>query len=166
MWAFWLALVGMIIGIVGILLPIVPGVGFVWLVILIYALAEGFATIDPWIMVVLTLLGAAGVTSDLWVSQVGGKVGGASWKSLVVGAVFGVIGFVIGLVLGGVGAIPMGMIGMLLGILVAEYVYQKDWRKAARAGTGWLVGCLFSTVIQLIIALAMILLFVQQVLKG
>ena len=46
-WAFWLALAAMLVGMVGVVLPIVPGVGFIWLVVLSYAIAERFAAIDP-----------------------------------------------------------------------------------------------------------------------
>ena len=52
---------------------------------------------------------------------------------------------------------------MLAGILLYEYSKQKDWKEAARAGVGWLAGCLFSGVVQLTLSLAMILIFVWQV---
>jgi uncharacterized protein YqgC (DUF456 family) len=76
------------------------------------------------------------------------------------------LGFVIGLFVGGVGAVPFGILGALLGIFLVEYFRRRDWEEVARAGAGWLVGCLLSGVVQLFISLAMILIFVWQVLRG
>ena len=100
------------------------------------------------------------------VSQAGGKLGGASWQGLLAGLGLGALGFVIGLFAGGVGAVPFGILGALLGIFLVEYFRRRDWEEVARAGAGWLVGCLLSGVVQLFISLAMILIFVWQVLRG
>jgi uncharacterized protein YqgC (DUF456 family) len=162
-WAFWVALAVMCIGLIGVLVPLVPGTALIWVAALVYALAEEFTLIDPISFAVLTLLGGLGLTADIWVSQAGGKIGGASWQSLLAGLGLGALGFFIGLFFGGIGALPAGMIGMLAGILLYEYSKQKDWKEAARAGVGWLAGCLFSGVVQLTLSLAMILIFVWQV---
>ncbi len=166
MWAFWVALAVMGIGLAGVVLPAIPGVGLIWAAALAYAIAEGFATIDPITMIVLTLLGAIGVTADIWVSQAGGKLGGASWQALLAGLGLGAVGFVIGLLVGGIGALPAGMIGTLAGILLVEYLRRKDWKETVRVGAGWAAGCLLSGVVQLLVSLLMILIFVWQVLRG
>lgn len=166
MWAFWVALAVMGIGLAGVVLPAIPGVGLIWAAALAYAIAEGFATIDPITMIVLTLLGAIGVTADIWVSQAGGKLGGASWQALLAGLGLGAVGFVIGLLVGGIGALPAGMIGTLAGILLVEYLRRKDWKETVRVGAGWAAGCLLSGVVQLLVSLLMIIIFVWQVLRG
>lgn len=166
MWAFWVALGVMLVGLVGVILPVVPGVGLIWIAALVYAIAEGFATVDPITFAVLTVLAAAGLTADIWVSHTGGKLGGASWKALLAGLGLGGVGFLLGLVLGGVGAVPGGIIGALVGVLLVEYLERKDWKEAARAGVGWAVGCLLSGAVQLVVGLAMILIFIWQALKG
>ncbi len=166
MWVFWVTLVVMIIGLAGVVLPAVPGVGLIWIAALVYAIAESFATIDPLTFAVLTVLGAAGVTSDIWTSQVGGRLTGASWKALLAGVGLGIVGFLVGLLAGGIGAVPGGIVGALLGILLVEYIERQDWKEAARAGAGWLAGCLLSGAVQLFVSLAMILIFVWQALRG
>jgi len=166
LWAFWLALAVMLVGLAGVILPVVPGVGLIWITALVYAIAERFATIDPLTLAVLTVMGALGVTADIWVSQAGGKLGGASWQALLAGLGSGAIGFLIGLLVGGIGALPAGIIGMLLGLLLVEYLRRRDWRETLRVGAGWLAGCLLSGLVQLIIGLAMIVIFAWQVLRG
>ncbi len=166
MWAFWLALAAMLVGLVGVILPVVPGVGFIWLVVLVYAVAERFATIDPFTFAVLTVLGAIGFTADLWMGHAGAKVGGASYRSVLAGAALGIVGALVGTLFLGVGAVPGGIVGAIAGVVLAEYYVRRDWRAAFKAGGGWLVGCTLSGGVQLLIALVMIAIFVWQALRG
>jgi uncharacterized protein YqgC (DUF456 family) len=156
----------MAIGLLGVLLPAVPGVGLIWITSLIYAIAEGFATIDPITFIFLTILAAVGVTSDIWVSQTGGKVAGASWQALLASIGLGLVGTIIGFFFGGIGAVPGGIIGALVGIILVEYWYRQDWREATRAGFGVAVGCLLSGAVQFFVSVVMILLFIWQALRG
>ncbi|HEY76273.1 MAG TPA: DUF456 domain-containing protein [Thermoflexia bacterium] len=165
-WAFWVALVVMLIGLVGTVVPILPDVVLIWLTALVYAIAEGFSTIDPLTFAALTVLAAIGVTTEIWVSQLGGKLGGASWQALLAGMGLGAVGFVVGLLVGGIGALPAALIGALSGVMLVEYLRRRDWKETARAGAGWLAGCLVSGGIKLLVGLAMILLFVWQVTRG
>jgi hypothetical protein len=166
MWVFYLSLAAMFIGVLGILLPIVPGVGFIWIVILAYAIAEKFAAIDPITFFFLTVLGAIGFTADLWMTQLGAKTRGASIWSLLAGLGLGVVGAAIGSLFFGVGLVPGAILGALAGIVLAEYHQHEDWDRAIKAGGGWLMGCLLSGGVQMIIAILMILIFVWQVLRG
>jgi len=166
MWVFWAALAAMIIGLIGVILPVVPGVGFIWIVVLVYAIAERFATIDFITFTFLTVLGAIGFTADLWMTQVGAKAGGASALSLLVGLLLGAIGAVVGLAFLGIGAIPGAIVGAIVGVIIAEYHRHEDWREALKVGGGWVAGCLLSGVVQFLIAVLMILIFVWQALRG
>jgi uncharacterized protein YqgC (DUF456 family) len=161
-WAFWLTLGVMLVGLIGTLVPVLPGVELIWLAALVYAIAERFATIDPLTFAVLTALAAVGVLANFWASQLGGRLGGASWQAILVGLVLGALGFIVGALVGSIGAVPGGLIGSLAGILFVEYHRRKDWKRAIRAGTGWLAGCLLSGFIQMAAGIAMILIFVWQ----
>jgi hypothetical protein len=165
-WAFWLSLATMFVGLLGVFLPVVPGVGLIWLVALVYAIAERFATIDPLTFFFLTILGAVGVTSDLWMSQAGAKAGGASLRSMLFSLLGGALGALIGATFGGVGAVPGVVLGALAGVLFSEWRERGDWHEAFRAAGGWLVGCTLSGAVQFIISGLMILIFVWQVLRG
>jgi uncharacterized protein YqgC (DUF456 family) len=177
MWAFVIALIAMLVGLLGVFLPFVPGVGLIWLVALVYAIAEGFVTIDPITFAVLTVLGAIGITSDVWMSKLGAKLGGASFQALLAGLGLGIAGAIVGIVLGlvgiiaglpilEIGAIPCAIVGALLGVFLVEQHKRGDWREALKACGGWLVGCALSGVAQGTISVLMILIFAWQALKG
>jgi uncharacterized protein YqgC (DUF456 family) len=161
-WAFWLTLGVMVVGLIGTVIPVLPGVELIWLAALVYAIAERFATIDPLTFAALTALAAIGITANIWASHLGSRLGGASWQALLAGLGLGAVGFLLGLFVGGIGAVPGGLIGALAGVLLVEYHRRKDWRGAARAGTGWLLGCLLSGFIQMTLGIVMILIFVWQ----
>jgi Protein of unknown function (DUF456). len=166
MWAFWIALAVMLVGLLGVILPILPGIGLIWLTILVYAIAERFATIDIITLAAITLLGAAGFSANLWAGHLGAKAGGAALSSLLLGFLTGLAGALIGVILLGVGAIAGAIIGALLGIIIAEWRRREDWREAINVGGGWLAGCALSGLIQFITGTLMILIFVWQALKG
>lgn len=161
-WTFWLALTVMVIGLAGTVLPGLPGLGLIWLAALIYALAERFATVGPLTLIALTALTALGMAADYLLGQAVGKAAGASWQALVAGMVGGTLGFIAGMFIGGIGALPAGLLGTLAGILLVEYRRRKDLWGATKVGAGWLAGCLIGRGLQFGIALVMILLFAWQ----
>jgi uncharacterized protein YqgC (DUF456 family) len=157
----WLivALVLMFIGLLGVILPLVPGIVLVYLAALLYAVIEGFAKIGPITLAVLTVLAVVGVTADLWVSSLGAKVGGASVWALLGGLVLGWVGLIFF-------SLPGAILGSVLGVIMVELGRVGDWRKVLKSGGGWLIGWLLSTVVQLSVALIMIAIFLWQVRQG
>jgi len=157
----WLivALVLMLIGLLGVILPLVPGIVLVYLAALLYAVIEGFARIGPITLAVLTVLAVVGVTADLWVSSLGAKVGGASVWALLGGLVLGLVGLIFF-------SLPGAIVGSVAGVIAVELWRVRDWRKVLKSGGGWLIGWLLSTVVQLSIALIMIAIFFWQVWQG
>jgi uncharacterized protein YqgC (DUF456 family) len=157
----WLivALVLMFIGLLGVILPLVPGIVLVYLAALLYAIIEGFAKIGPITLAVLTVLAVVGVTADLWVSSLGAKVGGASVWALLGGLILGLVGLIFF-------SLPGAILGSVLGVIMVELGRVGDWRKVLKSGGGWLIGWLLSTVVQLSLALIMIAIFLWQVRQG
>jgi len=160
--AFWLALVAMVVGLAGTVLPALPGIALIWIAAAIYAFAEGFATLTPLVFGMMTILAAIGLVSDFFLTQVATRASGASRKAALAGVVGGIVGFVLGSFIGGIGAAPGGIIGALGGVVAVEYLNRKNLRDAMRAGGGWLAGCLASRLAQFLIALAMVVIFVWQ----
>ena len=153
--AFLIALVGLI----GTVLPVIPGTILIFAGALLYAFVDGFQVVGWPTLVVLGVLTAVATTADLWATSVGAKIGGASGWSVVIGLLAGLVGFV-------VFNLPGAIIGAVLGVLLTEIVRVRDWKQALKAGSGWVVGWILSTVVQLGIGLVMVAILVWQVLQG
>lgn len=160
--AFWFALVAMLVGLAGTVLPALPGIALIWIAALIYAIAEGFTSLTPLVFGVITVLAAIGLAADFFLTQAATRFSGASWQATVAGVIGGIVGMVLGFFIGGIGAGPGGIIGALLGVIGVEYLHRRDLRAAVKAGGGWLAGCLASRLMQFVIALVMVAIFVWQ----
>jgi uncharacterized protein YqgC (DUF456 family) len=144
---------------VGIVLPVIPGTIVIFLAALVYALIEGFQTVGWPTLVVLGLMTVVATTADIWASSIGAKAGGASGWSVVVGLLGGLVGFILF-------SLPGSIIGAVLGVLLTEALRLGDLRKALKAGGGWALGWALATVVQLGLGLAMVAIFVWQLLQG
>lgn len=148
-----------VIGLFGIILPIIPGLIIIWLASLYYAAGVvGFDTFSPWVFGLITIVGLIAGTSSLWLAALGAKTTGASWRTLVVGFIGAIAGTFL---------IPVPLLGTILGyaagLVLAEYARQGALRPAAKTALGGVVGLGVSTVVEFIGAVVMILLVASQV---
>jgi uncharacterized protein YqgC (DUF456 family) len=110
------------VGLVGILLPLLPGTLLVFGAIAVWAAVENNATGWVTLGIVTALLGAALLIKYTWpVKRM--RAAEVRTLSLVAGAVLGIIGFFVVPVLGLV-------IGFVLGIYLAELANRRDQRLA------------------------------------
>ena len=143
----------MLVGVAGVVIPILPDVWLIWLAALGYGLLRQ-PLFDGWIggaaMILLTLLTISGVVADLLMSHAGAAKGGASWQAMLASLGLGAVGLFV--------FPPIGpLVGALLGLFLVEYFRNdKDARKAWRAVTGYATRCGLSVVARLMIALLMI----------
>lgn len=160
---FWLALIAMLVGLAGTVLPGLPGIALIWLAALIYGIADRFTTLSVPAFIGITALSAVGLAAELLLTQAATRFSGASWQATIAGVIGGIVGMVVGFFVGGIGIGPGGIIGALIGVIGVEYVHRKDLRAAVKAGGGWLAGCLASRAMQFLLALLIIGVFVWQV---
>ena len=149
----------MFVGVLGTVLPIIPGPIVIFVAALIYALLERFQTIGWPTLLVLGILTVLATTADVWASSIGAKMGGASGWSIVAGLVGGLVGLV-------VFSLPGAIIGAVGGVLLIEIIRVRDLRTALKAGSGWAIGWVLSTILQLVTGLVMVVIFVWQVAQG
>jgi len=159
---FWIAVLFLIVGLLGNFIPAIPGVGFMWIVVLVYAILDHFTRVGPFWFSVLTVLGLVGATADYWLGMLGARVGGASVLSTLLSFAGGLLGAVIGLFIGGIGFIPGAWIGSILGVMVSEYIARKDWRAALRATLGLVVGFTVSNLVQFAFGLVILTIFIWR----
>lgn len=151
-----LVLLAMFVGLLGTVLPVLPGPVLIFAAALVFAILDGFQAVGWPTLVVIGVLALLATGVDLLTSSLGAKAGGASGWSIVAGLVGGLLGTLLF-------ALPGGILGALACVLLAEYIRLKDWKPAAKSSAGWLVGWLVSSVVRFGIALAMISVFVWQV---
>lgn len=151
--------IAMLVGVAGTVLPVIPGTILIFVAALVYALIEGFQAIGWPTLLVMGVLTALATTADIWASSIGAKMGGASMWSVVIGLIASLVGFVVFNLFGAI-------LGAVLGVLITEAVRVGDWRQALKAGSGWAIGWVLSTIFQLVTALIMVAIFVWQVSRG
>jgi uncharacterized protein YqgC (DUF456 family) len=136
-------------GLIGSVLPMLPGSPLILLGAFIYAWYTDFTVITWGVLLVLFALTLLSQMVEYLATIIGAKKYGASrWG--VAGAVAGGL---IGLFAGGVLGI---MIGPFLGALVCELLYGRTIGTSMKIGFGTLVGFIGGAIGKLIIALAMV----------
>ncbi|BAY27149.1 hypothetical protein NIES2100_69710 [Calothrix sp. NIES-2100] len=157
---YWLLVAVMVVGIIGAVVPAIPGTSLILIAIIIWGVvSSSFAAIKiPLIVTIIVLLLSIGV--DFLAGYIGAKQAGASkW---------GQIGAFVGLLLGFFGllpALPFGgpllgiLLGPLLGAIIGEYLYQRQLGVAIKAGIGIVVGTVVGNLLQGILAIAAVIVF-------
>lgn len=154
----WILAVGLIlVGIVGTLVPGLPGAILVFAGLVLAAWIDGFARVGPGTLVGLGVLTLVAYALDFVATAVGARRFGTSWW----GVLGGLAGILVGLAFGLVGL----LVGPFLGALVAELIARRDARQAVRAGLGAWLGLLLGTVGRLGLVLAMVAIFVVAYLR-
>lgn len=149
----------MLVGLLGTVLPVLPGTVLILLGALFYAVLDGFQSIGWPTLLILGLLTIVATTADIWVGGLGARAGGASGWSILAGLLSSLIGLIFF-------SLPGAVIGAVLGVLISEIVRVQDWRQALKAGGGWAAGWLLSVLVQLVLGLAMVVIFVWQIWQG
>jgi len=146
-----LAVILVLVGMAGVILPALPGLPLVFAGMLLAAWAGDFQQIGWVTLVILGLLTLLSVAVDFFATMVGAKRVGASRKALI-GAVLGTFA---GLFFGPIGLFAGPFVGALLG----ELWHGRESGQAAKVGLGTWLGILLGTVLKLGLAFAMLGLF-------
>lgn len=143
-----LVAVAMAVGIVGTVVPLLPGLLLVWAAGLAYGLAAGFGAVGTVAFGMMTVLAVVGAVAGWMVPQRAAGKAGAARSSMVVAALGAVVGFfvvpVVGLPLGG-----------LAGLYVAELQRTEDTATAWRTTRATLVGFGLAALVQFGVGVAM-----------
>ncbi|MGN6151844.1 MAG: DUF456 domain-containing protein [Lysobacteraceae bacterium] len=145
-----------LLGLIGVVLPALPGLPLVYAGMLLAAWADGFERIGTWTLVALGLLTALSLAVDLAATAMGAKRVGASRLALLGAA----IGTVVGLFFSLVGVFVAPFVGAVIGELIHHRkLAGADLGHATKVGLGTWLGILFGVVLKLALAFAMIGLF-------
>ncbi|HET9928610.1 MAG TPA: DUF456 domain-containing protein, partial [Rubrobacter sp.] len=170
-----LTLLLMFVGLLGSVIPGLPGVTLIFLTAFVYALLTDFRTVGAAILVVLFVFAAIAFVTDFVATSYGARRFGASNWGTLGGAIGGIVGALIGLLFLGIGSLFGLILGTIAGVFIGEYLKrtrqdqqeptctQSDWRRASHAAGGVLVGYVASAVIQGLLGLASVVVFVLAV---
>ena len=148
-WA--LAVVLVIVGLAGVVLPAVPGTILIFAGLLLAAWSDGFVRVGVGTIVGLGILTVASYFVDVVTMAFGMKRLGTTRRAMAGAAVGTIAGLFFGL--------PGLVIGPFAGAVLGELTTQRDLVRAGRAGIAAWIGFLIGTVVKVALAFAMVGIF-------
>lgn len=145
-----------IVGVAGTVLPALPGVPLIFGGVLLAAWIDDFQRISVVTVVVMAVLAVLAIVIDYVSAAVSAKRAGAS-KEGIIGAAIGTLA---GVFTGLWGLLFMPLVGAAVGELIAH----KDMFRAGKVGAATWFGLLVATAIKLAIAFTMVGVFVAALL--
>jgi uncharacterized protein YqgC (DUF456 family) len=131
-----------VLGLIGTVVPMIPGSLLIWVAVLVYVLVNGMASVGWLAFIFISLIALATGTADLWMPLLGAKKVGASLRAMVYGTIGAIIGTFFAPLLG-------TLVGYAGGILLGEYQKRGDWEEAFKVSLGGLAGWGLATAVQL-----------------
>lgn len=146
-----LAALIVVVGLVGTVLPVIPGTILIFAGLFIAAWVDHFARVG---VVGLSIIGALAIlafVADFAASVLGAKRVGASPQALVGATIGGLVGLFLG--------IPGMIIGPFIGAVGGELLARGRLAQAGKVGLGTWLGLVFAAVVKVVIAFMMIATF-------
>jgi len=133
----WLTLTFMLVGLVGLVIPIFPGIAVIWLAALVYAGIEATAGkmgILEWVLFsLITILMIVGSVIDNIIITKKLRETGTPWKSISIAYVAGLVSSLF--------LTPFAALLITpLALYAAEYFRLREPRKSFDSVKGWLIG--------------------------
>jgi hypothetical protein len=150
-----LAVLLILIGVAGTLLPALPGIPLIFGGVLLAAWIEDFQRIPGWILGVLAVLAVIGIAVDYVAAALSARRVGAS-RAGIVGAALGTVA---GVVTGLWGLVFMPLVGAAIG----EFIAHRDALRAGRVGVATWFGLLIGTAVKIAVAFTMIGVFIAAI---
>jgi uncharacterized protein len=179
----WITLAVMLVGLLGSVLPALPGVPLIFLSALAYSFLTDFEFVGTLVLAVLFVFALLAFVADFVGTAYGARRFGASNWGTAGGAVGGLVGALAGALFFGVGALFGLVLGSVGGVFLGEYLRRRrqgaqssagtehprvqparsdrgDWRRTGRAAGGVFVGYLLSAAAQGVLGLASVVVFI------
>lgn len=145
-----------LVGLVGTVVPVLPGIGLIFAGILAHALYFGVDEVGLVTLVVLGFVSLVSMLLDFLASAYGAsRFGSTRWGVLgsIVGGIAGLVAF----------NVPGLVLGVFLGAAAGEMFFaRKDLHRSLRAGWGSVLGFLGGTAIKLLLGVVMVLVFLWK----
>ena len=146
-----LAALLIVVGLVGTVLPALPGTLFVLGGIVLGAWIDDFTRVSGTTVVIVTVIALLAWALDYAAGLLGARRVGASREALIGAA----LGTVAGLLMGLIGVLFMPLVGAAIG----EYIARRDERNALRVGAATWVGIVLGLIAKVVLAFVMVGIF-------
>ena len=139
----------LVVGIVGSVVPLLPGPLVSLAGVLLYWWQSGYAEPGSFLLVALVIVGLVAVVAEYFAGAVSARAGGASTVTTLLAAIVGVVLFFVA-----------GPIGIVLGVggtvFAVEFYRHQDPEQSLRTAIYAAVGMLASTVVQALLTVTML----------
>ncbi len=147
-WLYLLAAVLIVAGLIGAIIPALPGMPLLFGGIWLLAWVDHYRHLGLWWLLGIAAMGVGGLVVDLLAGALGAKRVAASPQ-----AVWGaLLGTVIGVFFG----LPGLLLGPFLGAVLGELAAGNSVLRSAHVGVGTWIGLLFGTLVKLVCSLTMV----------
>ncbi len=137
-----------LVGLVGVVLPVLPGIPLMFAGMALVAFAGDFQWLGPGVLIVLGLLTLLSVAIDLLASLLGARRVGASRLAIAGAAIGALVGLFFGL--------PGLILGPFLGAFAGEMIASRHAGTAAKVGVGTWIGMVVGSVAKIAVAFVML----------
>lgn len=152
-WPGWtLAVLLVIIGLAGTVLPALPGTALILAGLVLIAWMDGFQAVGPWTLVWLAILSVLSFVLDFLATAEGARRFGAGRHAI--------LGAALGLVVGMFFGLPGLLLGPFIGAVLGHMAAKANLEDSMRAGVGASIGVIVAAVANLGIGVIMIVWFV------
>ncbi len=162
---YWIIVILMLIGVVGAIVPGVPGASLILFGITIWGVIRGFVGMG-WALGVAIAVLIVSIAIDAIATYWGAKqVGASKW-----GQIGAIVGFAVGF-FGLLPALPFGgplvgiLLGPLLGAMIGEFLYRRNLqlkqrvKLSVKAAIGIVMGTVVGNLVQGVLAIASVVIF-------
>lgn len=150
-----LAAVLVVVGLVGIVLPALPGTILIFVGLLLAAWADGFSRVGVGTLVVIGVIAAASYAVDFVAAALGAKHLGASPRAMAGAALGTLLGLLFGL--------PGLILGPFVGAVLGELSVHRNLTRAGRAGVAAWIGFAIGMAVKVALAFSMIAIFLAAI---
>ena len=174
-----------ILGVVGALVPVLPGPLLIWLGVLVWAWADGFVHIGWPTLLVLAALTIISWGADLGLSLISSRRSGAGWRSIGVSILGGLVGAILLSSVPIIGTFIGAAVGSISALWLMEYrraqlsaatangsgvevertdatLTRSNRAAATQAVKGYVSGFLLAMAVEFVISVTMLSIFVWQ----
>jgi uncharacterized protein YqgC (DUF456 family) len=148
---YLIAAVLVIVGLIGTVLPVIPGAALIFGGLFLAAWADDFARVGWFPLALIGALALLSWVADFLATLLGAKRVGASALALLGATVGGVIGIFLG--------IPGMILGPFIGAVAGELLARGGLAKAGKVGVGTWLGLIAAAIAKVVLAFLMIAAF-------